>query len=174
MEGWFSPRANEITDSMARRAISLLWGGLCETAGARTAAEISFAVRERLHTGSVLAGLVLNHCSTGFPHPLGYPLTEHFGIPHGKACAAFLPELARRGALVDPGRGEELCALLGEPLDDFEANTAKLANLPSLEIPAQLLDDCYARWENCKNFRNSPGGFTREEAVALLQSRFAK
>ncbi len=174
VEGWFSPRANEITDAMARRAIPLLWGGLREIADEHTAAEISFAVRERLHTGSVLAGLVLNHCSTGFPHPLGYPLTEHFDIPHGKACAAFLPELARRGASVDPDRGKELCAPLGESLDCFDVNTAALANLPSLAISAQLLEDCYARWEDCKNFRNSPGGFTREEAVALLQSRFAK
>lgn len=174
VEGWFSPRANEITDSMARQAIPLLWNGLCELSALEDEKGISFSLRERLQTGSLLAGLVLNHCSTGFPHPLGYPLTEHFGIPHGKACAAFLPALARRGAEFLPHRGETLCAMLGDSLDSFEERIVSLAALSPLTISDDLLDDCYMRWQSCKNFHNSPGDFTREEAIELFKTRVSK
>lgn len=172
IEGWFSPRANAITDPMARQAIPLLWEGLCELTETERDKEIPLPLRERLHSGSLLAGLVLNHCSTGFPHPLGYPLTERFGIPHGKACAAFLPDLAIRGKQVSPERGQVLFALLGCTPEDFVLHTAVMAELPEITITDELIADCAARWEDCKNFRNSPGGFTREEALALFCSRF--
>lgn len=171
IEGWFSPRANAITDPMARQAIPLLWQGLRELAGMEKGAAIPYSLREKLHTGSLFAGLVLNHCSTGFPHPLGYPLTERFGIPHGKACAAFLPALALRGNQVSPLRGRELFTLLDCTPEEFSHQTEQLAALPDIPVSDELISACSARWENCKNFRNSPGGFTREEAVELFRCR---
>ena len=173
IEGWFSPRANAISDPMAREAIPLLWQGLCELSGMEKDAAIPYALREKLHAGSLLAGLVLNHCSTGFPHPLGYPLTEHFDIPHGKACAAFLPALALRGNRVSPTRGRELFTLLGCTPEEFSQQTEQLAALPAIPVSDELIAACAARWESCKNFRNSPGGFTQEEAVELFRRRLS-
>ena len=171
IEGWFSPKANDLTDQMARRAVPLLWGGLCELSSEDKA--ITSRLRERLYYGSLYAGMVLNHCSTGFPHPLGYPLTERFGIPHGKACAAFLPDLAKRGAAFDDQRGRELWEMLGCTPDAFDSKIRLLADLPSIAVTEELLCDCYGRWENCKNFKNSPGGLTREEALSLFRRRLS-
>ena len=55
-------------------------------------------IREKLYYASIYAGLVINTCGTAFPHPLGYVLTENYGVPHGMACAAFFAPYVDRCA----------------------------------------------------------------------------
>ena len=58
--------------------------------------------------------------------------------------------------------------MLGCTPDAFDSKIRLLADLPSIAVTEELLCDCYGRWENCKNFKNSPGGLTREEALSLF------
>ena len=46
--------------------------------------------RNNLLLGAFLAGKAINISKTTAPHALSYPLTSHFGIPHGHAVAMTL------------------------------------------------------------------------------------
>ena len=47
-------------------------------------------LRYGLMTGANAGGIAINTTGTGFNHPLGYNLTLYKGIPHGRACGAFM------------------------------------------------------------------------------------
>lgn len=51
--------------------------------------------RARMQQASLLAGLAISHTRTAVAHSVSYPLTSHFGVPHGLACSFTLPELLR-------------------------------------------------------------------------------
>ena len=135
--------------------------------------KIPAELHERLFTGSLYAGMVLNECSTAFPHPLGYPLTERFAVPHGQACALFLPALLERGETFQPGRTRMIYRFAGLTRQGFAELLSALKHLPIIHLDSSLLEDCRARWRDVKNFKNSPGGFTAEEALSLFEKTFA-
>lgn len=65
------------------------------------------------------------NANAGAIHALGYPLTAHYGIPHGLANALVAAAALER---IEPGRPErcaELAALLGEPLPSRGLNATK-------------------------------------------------
>lgn len=51
--------------------------------------------REDLQIASVLAGLAISQTRTAISHSISYPLTTHYGIPHGLACSFTLPKLLK-------------------------------------------------------------------------------
>ena len=62
---------------------------------------------------STLAGLAISQTRTALAHSISYPLTMHYGIPHGLACSFTLPSILRFNAEVDDGRLEEVALALG-------------------------------------------------------------
>jgi alcohol dehydrogenase len=51
--------------------------------------------REAMQQASVLAGLAIGQTRTAIAHSISYPLTSHYGVPHGLACSFTLPHLIR-------------------------------------------------------------------------------
>ena len=50
--------------------------------------------RSRMAEASLLAGLAISQTRTALCHSISYPITAHFGVPHGLACAfTMLPVL---------------------------------------------------------------------------------
>lgn len=170
LEGWLSPRFDHTSALFAVHALSLVWDGLVALANGGERMALSYDLRDALYTGSICAGMVLNTCSTGFPHALGYPLTERYGVPHGQACALFLPALLERGREFIPERTAEIYRTIGADHTEFCAVLHKLIRLPALTPDPDLFEDCRARWQSVKNFANSPGGFTADEGVDLLRT----
>lgn len=52
--------------------------------------------RQDLQNASVLAGLAISQTRTAIAHSISYPLTAHFGVPHGLACSFTLSVLIKR------------------------------------------------------------------------------
>jgi alcohol dehydrogenase class IV len=50
-------------------------------------------LRFKIHVASNLAGQSINLTKTSITHGLSYPLTINYGVPHGLACAIFIPIL---------------------------------------------------------------------------------
>ncbi len=46
---------------------------------------------EQMAYASMLGGIAIAHASTILPHIMGYPLTVHYGIPHGRAGMLMIP-----------------------------------------------------------------------------------
>jgi len=167
VEGYFCSLANDLTDLHALKAVSLIAPALGRLSG-----EIQKPVRDDLFYGSLFAGLTLNTCGTGFPHPMGYVLTKTFSVPHGKACAVFLPEYIRLGLLACPEKGAPLFAAAGMSQKELEALIQRLLNLPEIVFSMALKARCFARFADMKNFAISPGGFTNAQALALYDRLF--
>ena len=53
---------------------------------------------------SLLSGLAISQTRTALAHSISYPLTTHFGLPHGFACSFTLPEILKFNAEEDDGR----------------------------------------------------------------------
>lgn len=64
--------------------------------------------RDRMAECSLLAGLCISQTRTALCHAISYPLTAHFGVPHGLACAFTAPSVLRFCLPADDGRLAEL------------------------------------------------------------------
>ena len=53
---------------------------------------------------SLLAGMAISQTRTAICHSMSYPITAHYGVPHGLACAFTMPAVLRFNLKVDDGR----------------------------------------------------------------------
>ncbi len=165
VEGYLNPACDVVSSMFAAHAFPLLTAGLealCQNPLPDDKA------REQLYLGSLYAGMVLNECGTAFPHPMGYVLTEDFGIPHGQACAVFLPALLAHAEQTAPARVQMLRQLCDNKID------ALLEAL--IDVNVTMTEDQLAvykkRFADLPHYTHVPGGFDGERAIALCRRLF--
>ncbi|MBQ8014944.1 MAG: iron-containing alcohol dehydrogenase [Clostridia bacterium] len=166
IEGFFTPKCNGVIRLFAEKCIPELYRCLKELS--KTTA-VTPELREPLYYSSIYAGLVINTCGTAFPHPLGYVLTENYGIPHGTACAAFFAPFIDRCAEFAPDKFAAFTEMT-EDTEKVKAVIASLTDLSGVEISCEQAEKYALRWQSIipKNFTASPGGLTQEEAAKIL------
>lgn len=166
VEGWFSPKCNDIARAYAKRALPLIYKGLKALLDKDSSMD---DIRDALYYGSVFAGQELNICGAAFPHTVGYVLTENYGVPHGKACTALMPYFLGKAKRYECEKFHQLLKVLGEN-EEMVINTIKtLTDVKNLGGTQEQINEWCSRWTGqVKNFDNSPGGFTAEEAKKAL------
>ena len=162
-ESYLAASANDLSRLYAARAMALLRPFLCALGSPMRLTEEN---REALYAASVYAGLAINISGTCFPHTVGYYLTENYGVPHGFACIAFLPELLRRAKKHCPEVLGAMEEALGIPAKDLAALLARGVSFTVTISPAEAQKAVYT--VPIKNFDRSPGGFTEADARAAL------
>ncbi len=171
-EGWFSNRFDDMARLFGEKAIPVLWKHLkAFYDGEQT---LSSDARDELYYASLYAGMVLNGCGTGFPHGMGYVLTEDFALPHGRACTAFLPALVARGMEHQDARARDYFSMIGTNFPEFERIILTLTDLSGIVMTEEQIAAYCERWQNLKNFKNSPGGYDVVQAGELLRKLFLK
>ncbi len=141
-ESIWNKNANPITLGYATRALQLGIAALPLLAQGNG----DINARDQMAEASLLAGLAISHTRTALCHSISYPITAHFGVPHGLACAFTMPAVLRHNLQADDGRFTPLAqALTGSSdLDGLVACFEHLheamqvrkrvtANIPSLE-----------------------------------------
>lgn len=113
-EATWSRRATPVTAAFAVRAIR---------AGLRALPALAVApgdlrLRNDMLEASLLAGLAISHTRTALCHSISYPITAHFGVPHGYACAFTLAEVFDFNREAHPAAFEELANGIGFPSAD--------------------------------------------------------
>lgn len=171
VEGYFGAKANLLSDAAALAALRQIVPTLRQMEDARPE-EVTPQQREALYYGSLAAGMTLNHCSTCFPHTMGYFLTEQYGIPHGRACAVYLPAYARRGVEYLPHKAQPFLEAVGGDLESFCQELARWNAVEFPHLTPEEIEKLLPRWEGARHFQNSPGGFTLEDARLLLTQLF--
>lgn len=166
VEGYFTPKCNGVLRLFARKCIPELYRCLKELSRADTVAP---ELREPLYYASIYAGLVINTCGTAFPHPLGYVLTENYGVPHGMACAAFFVPYIDRCARFAPEKFSDFCRMTDD-IGKVKAVIASLTDLSGASIGEENAKKYALRWQSVipRNFTASPSGLTQEEAAEIL------
>ncbi len=170
LESWFSTDLRETSGLMSRRATELIYPWLKKMSEGWFDPE-DMDMRRDMYYGSLWAGLTIGLVGTGFPHPMGYILTENGGVPHGAACAIFEKEfLIQSLKEADPAEREKLFAITGgeEPLykmlDILSANDITISSEAALMIKDRLA--------SAKNTARTLGVFNPEIGMKLAERMF--
>ena len=170
VEGYFSSTANDLSDVYAEKAFCMLRTGLLHFYNNKSLPDE--CLREELYNASLFAGLCLNITGTCFPHTMGYILTEDFGIAHGRACAAFIPDFIKTSAENMPSKAQKLFDIMGMDCDTLCNLIETLADINIVISPEQM-EKYEKRWTDpVKNFSRTPGNFTSATAVDILKRWF--
>jgi len=94
MEAIWNKNSNPVSDTFALKALSLIYDYLPELRSNLT----NSVLRTHMLRASLFAGLAFSNTKTALAHSISYPLTAHFGLPHGLACALPLPHILRFNA----------------------------------------------------------------------------
>lgn len=172
LEGYMSPKCGDIPTLFGERAIDLIWQGL--TYLHKTGEVPSSDLREKLYYGSLYAGITLSYCGTAFPHPLGYILTESFGVPHGKACTAFMDDFIERAEHFCPEKTARALEIMGTDKESFKKIISELTDV-HLEMTREEIESFCQRYDTPPaNFTFSPGGYTKQDAIETFTRKFLK
>jgi alcohol dehydrogenase len=109
MEAVWNRNHTPLSDILAGQALATLR----ELLGPAVRDGMSREVASRLQHAAVLAGLAMSTTQTALAHSISYPLTGHFGAPHGLACGFTLAAVAEFNMAVDPARLEPIARAFG-------------------------------------------------------------
>lgn len=87
LEGYFSNNSSPISDLYALEGLKFFKESF------DGAVKNAYKDREGMSYASLMGGLTINTAGSGLAHAIGYPLTVHLGIPHGRANAIVMPYL---------------------------------------------------------------------------------
>ena len=100
MESIWNKNHNPISDIFAIEAISIIYDYLPQLINNLA----DSTLRSYIHRASLLAGLAFSNTKTGLAHSISYPLTTHFGLPHGLACSLPLVQILKFNAVESADR----------------------------------------------------------------------
>ena len=165
-ESFLSPKGDEMSRLFAGYGARVLYAFIRDF---KAGEAISLETREALLYASCAGGIAINKTGTGFPHPLGYVLTENYGVPHGMACAAFFAPYIDRCAEFSPEKFADFCRMT-ENIEDVKNVIASLTDLSGAVIGEENAKKYALRWQSIipRNFTASPGGLTQEEAAGII------
>ena len=124
MESIWNKNHNPISDAFALKAIELVRKYLPELRHDPS----NIDLRTHLLRASLFAGLAFSNTKTALAHSISYPLTAHFGLPHGLACALPLPHLIE----FNGGKNFERVKIMAESLEsdvNVESMTKSVSRL---------------------------------------------
>ncbi len=171
-ESFFSRKANDISKCYAVQSLKSVLPVLERVTDPENRSDISPEERTKLYHGSIYGGLAINITGTCLPHTMGYLLTEKHGIPHGNACAIFLPEWLRILEEQMPGRlsypdyfyysiqceRERFFGIIGRALKDVHVT-----------ISEQEIAREHSRWIGNRSIANSLAEITPEMCDEILR-----
>ncbi|MBE6785770.1 MAG: iron-containing alcohol dehydrogenase [Ruminococcaceae bacterium] len=174
LEGYMGVKCTDIPTLFGEKAVELIWKGLCFLYENKKEKALPDAkLREALYYGSLYAGITLAYCGTAFPHPMGYILTENYGVPHGKACTAFMDSFIDRAAVHTPERLERALGIMKTDKNTFKRIINELTDLKGITMTRDEIENYCTRFDTApSNFKFSPGGYTKEDALEELTKKF--
>ncbi len=174
LEAYFNVTANDITDIYAIQSTTILFEQLNLLKSMKSGDEITASQRERLYFASIVAGLALSQCGTVYCHFLGYHFTENYGVPHGFACAATLPDLIKRAEKCVPERAAkffEATKISSQELIDLIND---LTELPEIKLTTEAIAALSNEGATTKNFMKTiENGITANDSIELLTKLFS-
>jgi alcohol dehydrogenase len=132
VEGFWSTQGNPVTRSLALQAIKLAMENLESACFEKDKDSLT-----NMTLASHLTGIEMSNIGNTSIHPLSYPITIDHGVPHGFACAIFLPEVIRFNASAIKDRFRDLLTLLNLPNPETFADKVD-SLMEKLKAPRRL------------------------------------
>ncbi len=173
MESYFLRGANTLTQSYSISAIKLVLN-VFEKLLNEGISCLTFEDREDLYNASIFGGLAINTTGTGFPHTMGYLLTEEYQVPHGYACAVFLTHFYYYNKVLDQHKTDRFLEEIGynETTLFFLITRA----IPQLNVTMSEEDIMRSRdrFINNSSIKKCYGDFNEDDACRILRDLFKK
>ena len=169
-ESYFSKKANAVSRACALQGMELL---LPPLQALLKNDSLTYQQRDALYQGSILAGLAISVTGTVFAHNVGYYFSENHGLPHGEACALFLPELLEHAEACAAEYSAAYYRKLGITKDELISLTRTLLPMPEIKLTEELIDSILPRWENNGSVNNTIGTITTQYIKQILMNKFA-
>lgn len=173
VESYFTRQANEISQCYSIRGIRIIMEQFKKML-ADPEGELSFEDREALYNASIYGGLAINVTGTCMPHAMGYMLSEQHGVPHGTACAKYLPAFHEHNKRVIP----ELTARFLDEIGCDEETYLRIIRAVTPDFPVEMtpqdVADAHFRWIGNGSIAKSWGEITPEMCDQILTELFVK
>ena len=172
IESYFSKKADPFSRLFSVRGVRLGLPVLQQVASAGSDSMPTLQQRETLYQVSILGGMAINPTGTVFPHNVGYYLTEHYDVPHGFACATFLPELLKHVREQAPDLCEGFYEACGTSEEELVKLAEKVVPVRGIRLSEDEIRTALPRWENNGTVRNTVGTVTVERIAEMLRKEF--
>ncbi len=127
--------------------------------------------REILYFASLEAGFAIYVGGTAFPHGMGYALTEDYNVPHGLACAVFLPQYLKEAEKINPHLIEKLYNAMGTDFSQLNSLFEYFCRF-DFKIPQEKIEEYEIRWQTLKNFKSTTMEFNHKNGAELVRKLF--
>lgn len=173
IEAYFSPKACDESREASLYAAKEIWDVLFNGADG-DGNGYTEKQRERLAYAATAAGIAIDYCGTGFPHPLGYGLSLEYGVPHGSACALFDGAFIRYNMITKEGkrRAEFLAEHLGTTTDEMIRRIPEMSGV-DMKLPLEVREELIDRVAEAGNYANSIYIISRGEMSDIYKRTFA-
>lgn len=171
IESFFSKAANDVSKLFACRSIEMIMPVLKKLCG-EGIESIDSDDRETLYIASVYAGYAISITGTAFPHAMGYFLSEEHDVPHGSACAVFLPHFLEYARANVPSMAENFSEKTGYDIDSVIKVIKETAPSVDVKLTKTYIEKLHPRWLKNNGLLRSPGIFSADDANALLVKIF--
>lgn len=177
IEAYLSPKANEISKMFGISGAKKLYriiGELSELCDGDGVIEAMKGYRYDLLTAACAGGITINAAGTGFNHPLGYNLTLYKGIPHGRACGAFMGEYVTYNSRHPEGKRllDEFAFLVcGDIAEVVAANIVKWSAV-DVKLTSEEIELYVGNVKDAGNYANSPYVINDDEKREIYTKLF--
>ena len=168
IESYFNRNATPISRLFAAKGAAML----AKLLGRLDA--LSDSERAELYLASIYGGYAISVTGTAFPHAMGYFLTEQYGVPHGTACAVFLPAFLRHNADAVPQETNAFALQTGCSIQNWIDLLDRATPPCSVTLTLAQIAALRSRFVRNSGIARSLGTFTDADAVRTLTEIFLK
>ena len=173
VESYFTRGANEISRTYSVRGIRLLmkeFDKMLQNGFEKIAEED----RVTLYNASIYGGLAIHVTGTCMPHAVGYFLSESHGIPHGTACAQFLPDFLRHNAKADPAYTEAFYQRLHTTEEKFISMIEQITPEYEINVEEEEMKALHSRWIDNASIKKIRGEMTADMVDDIIRTKYVK
>lgn len=171
IESYWAKGTNIVSRAIALRAIHIIMSHMDDLLAGKQEAYQAMA------QGSMLAGMAFSNTKTTACHSISYPLTMHYGIPHGTAVSMLLAPILELNAPRVEGMTELLEALhvtdagmLKEKISSYLIKSGQPDRLQKLGVKREELSHLAELGMTKGRVDNNPVEITQERVKEILEA----
>lgn len=170
-ESYFNQKADDFSATMAVRALKLLIPEF-ETISAYGTDGLDSEDFTNLYLASIYSGYAIQTTGTAMCHALSYYLSEEFSIPHGYACAVYLPAFLMHSSKWAPEKAALLYDELCRTEEELRTLATDLTAVREIHFSKQNFDAMRPRLKNNGSLSKCLGETSPEYFEEIIKALF--